>query len=172
MKRPETGPIDHWSHGGGELLPAARTMVAKGTLGAYLELAVEPLGTFVADGLVDDVWACWQAMIARLPAGAVARRESWFMIAAVVPGDPLALVDLAKELLAFMKQRPRTPPYRVWSLLVEIDREDPEVAFLVDVSDELHDIDGDCLGWVTANRIRPGKPGVAAKVDWIVGADD
>ncbi len=171
MKRPETGPIEHWSHGGGELLAAGRELVARGSLGAYFEIAVEPLGTFVADGLVDDVWACWQALIARLPAKAVARRESWFMIGAVIPGDPVALVDLANELLGIMKQRPRTPPYRVTALLVEIDRADPEVAFLVDMAHELHDIDGDCLGWVTAKRVRPGKPEVTASVDWVVGGD-
>lgn len=171
MKRPETGPIDHWTHGGGDLNAAGRSLVAGGRLGAYLEITVEPLGTFVADGLVDDVWACWQAMIARLPAGAVARREAWFMIGAVVTGDPVALVDLAKELLAIMKQRPRSPPFRVAMLLVELDPADPEAALAADLAGELRDIDGDCLGWVTAKRIRAGRPEIAANVDWVVGGD-
>ena len=169
MKRAETGPIDHWTHGGGDLLAAGRAL--GGRLGAYLEITVEPLGTFVADGLVEDVWACWQALIARLPTGAVARRESWFMLGAVLTGDPVALVDLAKELIAIMKQRPRTPPYRVAMLLVEVDPADPEAAFAADLAGELQDLDGDCLGWVTAKRIRPDKPDVAASVDWIVGGD-
>ncbi len=169
MKRPETGPIDHWSHGSGELGAAASAMAASGRLGAYLEIAIEPLGTFVANGLVDDVWACWQALIARLPAGAVARRESWFMIGAIVAGDPLELVALAKELVAIMKQRPRTPPYRVAILLVELDRTDPEAALLADVSDELHDLDGDCIRWVTAKRGSRGD--VHATVDWVLGGD-
>lgn len=168
MKRPETGPIDHWSHGGGDLRAAGRALVAGGRLGAYLEIAVEPLGTFVADGLVDDVWACWQALIARLPAGAVARRESWFMIGAVVSGDPVQLVDLGRELLEVMKHRPRTPPYRVAMLLVELDPADPDAAFDADVSGELHDLDGDCLGWVTATRARGA---VTAAVDWVIRED-
>jgi hypothetical protein len=171
VKRAETGPIEHWSHGGGDLAAAGRALVASGRLGAYLEIAVEPLGTFVADGLVDDVWACWQALIARLPADAVAKREAWFMIGAVLSGDPVALVDLAKELLAIMKQRPRTPPYRVAILLVELDAADPEAAFAADLAGELQDLDGDCVGWVTAKRIRPGKPEVSASVDWVVGGD-
>jgi hypothetical protein len=171
VKRPETGPIDHWSHGGGDLLAAGRALVAGGRLGAYLEIAVEPLGTFVADGLVDDVWACWQALLARLPAGAVARRESWFMIGAVIGGDPIALVELATALLDVMKTRPRSPPYRVAMLLVEIDREDPEAAFAADCASDLQDIDGDCLGWVTTRRLRPGKPDIQTSIDWVVGGE-
>ncbi len=171
MKRPETGPIDHWSHGGGDLLAAGRALVAGGRLGAYLEIAVEPLGTFVADGLVDDVRACWQALVARLPASAVARRESWFMIGAVVAGDPVALVDLAKQLLDVMKIRPRTPPYRVAMLLIELDPQDPQAALEADCASDLQDVDGDCLGWVTARRLRPGKPDIQTAIDWVVGGD-
>ena len=56
-------------------------------------------------------------------------------------------------------------------LLVELDPTDPEAAFAADLTGELRDIDGDCLGWVTAKRIREGRPEIAASVDWVVGGD-
>lgn len=167
MKRSEPGPIDRWTHGGGDLDAAVRALSASGRLGAYLEFRVEPLGTFVAGDLVDDVRAAWDAMVTRLPAGAVARREGWFSIGAVVAGDPVTLVELARGVMRVLTARPRTPPYRAAALCVQVDRDDPEAALLVDVTMHLDDQDGDALGWVTAKRLIPGRAEVDGNVDWL-----
>jgi hypothetical protein len=167
MKRSEPGPMERWEHAGGDLDAAVRALAASGRLGAYMEFRIEPLGTFVAGDLVDDVRAAWDAMISRLPAGAVARREGWFAIGAVVAGDPVTLVELARGVMRVLTQRPRTPPYRAAALCVQVDRDDPETALLVDITAHLDDVDGDAMGWVTAKRLIAGKDAVDGTVDWI-----
>lgn len=156
-----------WIHGDGDLEAAVRALAASGRLGAYLELRIEPLGTFVAGDLAEDVRAAWDALIPLLPAGAVARREGWFAIGAVVAGDPVTLVELARKSMVAVTARRRTPPFRAAALLVEVVRDDPESALLVDITGALDDVSGDALGWVTPRRIAPGRPEVDGDVDWL-----
>jgi hypothetical protein len=165
MKRGGQIPGEKWTHGGGDLEAAVRALAASGRLGAYIEFRIEPLGTFVAGDLAEDVRAAWDALTARLPDGAIARREGWFSIGAVVAGDPVKLVDLSKAVLAVLTTRPRTPPYRAAALCVQVDRDDPDSALLVDITSHLDDKDGDALGWVTPRRIGPSD--VDGDVDWI-----
>jgi hypothetical protein len=167
MKRADPVPAERWTHGGGDLEAAVKQLSASGRLGAYIEFRVEPLGTFVAGDLAVDVRAAWDAMVPRLPAGAIARREGWFSIGAVAAGDPVTLVELARAVMQVLTARPRTPPYRAAALLVEVDRNDPEAALLVDITGHLDDADGDVVGWVTTRRVAPGRPEVEGSVDWI-----
>jgi hypothetical protein len=156
-----------WTHGGGDLATAVRALAASGKLGAYLEFRVEPLGTFVAGDLYDDVRAAWDAMVPRLPDDAVARREGWFAIGAVIEGDPVTLVELARGVLAVLTARKRTPPYRAAALCVQIVRADPEIALMVDITGHLDDTEGDVLGWVTPKRLAPDRPEIDGVVDWL-----
>jgi hypothetical protein len=167
MKRSEAVPGQRWTHGGGDLEAAMRALAASGRLGAYVEFRVEPLGTFVAGDLAGDVRAAWDALTPLLPEGAVARREGWFSIGAVIAGDPVTLVALARQVMRILTSRPRTPPYRAAALLVQCDRNDPEIALLVDITAHLDDVEGDVLGWVTPMRIAPGRPEVDGAVDWL-----
>jgi len=167
MKRPEPGPPEAWQYGGGNLEDAVRTLAASGRLGAYVELRIEPLGTFVAGDLSEDVAAAWRALVPLLPEGAVARRLAWFAIGAVVAGDPGTLVDMARAVMRVMTARPRSPPYRAAALLVQVDRQDPEAALLVDITAHLDDVEGDVVGWVTPHRLAPGRPEVDGQVDWL-----
>jgi hypothetical protein len=167
MKGTEAVPGARWTHGGGDLEAAIRALAASGRLGAYIEFRVEPLGTFVAGDLASDVRAAWDALTPLLPEGAVARREGWFSVGAVIVGDPVTLVDLARAVMKVLTSRPRTPPYRAAALLVEVNRDDPETALLVDITEHLEDIEGDALGWVTTHRIAPGRPEVEGLVDWL-----
>ena len=167
MKRLENVPGERWTHGGGDLEGGVRALAASGRLGAYIEFRIEPLGTFVAGDLAEDVKAAWDALTSRLPDGAVARREGWFSIGAVVAGDPVTLVDIARAVMSVLTARKRTPPYRAAALCVQVDRDDPETALLVDITGHLDDRDGDCLGWVTPRRVVPGHADVDGDVDWI-----
>jgi hypothetical protein len=165
MKRLDTVPGERWTHGGGDLEGAVRALAASGRLGAYVEFRIEPLGTFVAGDLAEDVRAAWDALTGGLPEGAVARREGWFSIGAVVAGDPVKLVELSRAVLRILTARPRTPPYRAAALCVQVDRDDPESALLVDITAHLDDREGDALGWVTPRRITATD--VDGDVDWI-----
>jgi hypothetical protein len=167
MKRVDADPEDRWTHEGGDLEGAVRTLAASGRLGAYVELRIEPLGTFVAGDLAADVKAAWEALIPKLPAGSVARREGWFSLGAVVPGDPMTLVDIARDVMRVMRARKRTPPYRAAAVLCEVLRDDPEAALQVDVTSALEDVEGDAVGWGIPRRVHAGMAAVDCDVDWI-----
>lgn len=167
MKRPDAEPVDRWTHAGGDLESAVRAMAASARLGAYLELRIEPLGTFVAGDLASDVRAAWDALVPRLPPGSVARREGWFSLGAVVPGDPMALVDIARDVMRVLRERKRVPPYRAAAVLCEVLRDDPEAALQVDVTAALEDVEGDAVGWGIPRRVGMGLRAVDCDVDWI-----
>ncbi len=167
MKRAGAIPDDRWIHAGGDLEAAVRAQAASGRLGAYIEILVEPLGTFVAGDLTTDLKAAWEAMTPLLPVGAVARREGWFSIGAVVAGDPGLLVELARSVMRVLTARKRMPPYRAAALICEIRRDDPEAALLVDASNAIEDTEGDVVGWAKPYRLAPGRPDVDCDVDWI-----
>jgi hypothetical protein len=167
MRRVDAEPEDRWTHGGGDLESAVRSLAASGKLGAYIEFRIEPLGTFVAGDLASDVRAAWDALIPKLPSGAVARREGWFSLGAVVPGDPMSLVDIARDVMRVLRTRKRTPPYRAAAVLCEVLRDDPEAALMVDVTSALEDVEGDAVGWGIPRRVGMGLPAVDCDVDWI-----
>jgi hypothetical protein len=158
---------ERWTHGGGDLEAAVRALAASGRLGAYMEFRIEPLGTFVAGDLAEDVKAAWEALTPILPDGAVARREGWFAIGAVVAGDPVTLVNLARTVMRVLVARKRQPPYRAAALCCEVDRDDPEAALLIDITSALDDAEGDNIGWVSPRRVMPGRPEVEGEVDWL-----
>lgn len=167
MKRVDAEPEDRWTHAGGDLETAVRALAASARLGAYVELRIEPLGTFVAGDLAADVRAAWDALLPKLPSGSVARREGWFSIGAVVPGDPMTLVDIARDVMRVMRERRRVPPYRAAAVLCEVLRDDPEAALMVDVTSALEDVEGDAVGWGIPRRVGRGLPAVDCDVDWI-----
>jgi hypothetical protein len=139
---------EDWTHNGGDL-PAAARAAAGG--GVYVHVQVEPLGTFMAGDLAGEVRAAWDSLLAALPDGAVAFREGWFSIGAVVAGDRRAAIALGRQVVHDLAPRTRIPPYRVAVVLIAIDPDAPEAALEVDVSDHLHDVDEDAIVWVSGD---------------------
>jgi hypothetical protein len=146
---------------------AVRALAASGRLGAYVEFRLEPLGTFVAGDLAADVRAAWDTLVPLLPAGAVARREGWFSVGAVIPGDPGTLVEMARKVMRALTARKRMPPFRAGAVLCQVPQDDPEAALLVDVTSALDDVEGDALGWGIPRRVATGMAAVDCDVDWI-----